>query len=127
MLVLDVLRSQKTAAVKETFKRLNTLPVMVPPGCTSLVQPLDVCINHSFKERIEALSHEHYHQNINGWTDQKFTAGERRILMTKWVAQAWKDISKDLVETVIRSFRKCGISPNSWSGRLRKAVLPDAR
>ncbi len=74
MLVLDVLRSQKTAAVKETFKRLNTLPVMVPPGCTSLVQPLDVCINHSFKERIEALSHEHYHQNINGWTDQKFTA-----------------------------------------------------
>src|SRR4051812_12348080 len=83
---------------------------MVPSGCTSLVQPLDVCINRPFKSRIEVLSQEHYQRNIKQWTEQKFTASERRILMTKWVAQAWKDICKDHMETIIRSFRECGIT-----------------
>ena len=64
MLVLDVLRSQKTEQVKITFKRLNTLPIMVPSSCTSLIQPLDVCINQLFKERIERLSQVHYQQYI---------------------------------------------------------------
>lgn len=60
MLVLDVHRAQKTQAVKDCMRRLHTLPVMVPPGCTSLVQPLDVCINKPLKDRIHALAEQHY-------------------------------------------------------------------
>ena len=42
------------------------------------------------------------------------TAGDRRILTTKWVANAWQKVkqNKDLI---IRSFLKCGIS-NSLDG-----------
>jgi len=38
MFVLDVHKAQKTEPVKDTMRRMNTLPAMVPSGCTSLVQ-----------------------------------------------------------------------------------------
>ena len=40
----------------------------------------------------------------------KVTAGDRRVLFTKWVGTAWQETSRRLKNTVIRSFVKCGIS-----------------
>ena len=40
----------------------------------------------------------------------KVTAGDRRVLFTKWVGTAWQETSRRLKDTVIRSFVKCGIS-----------------
>ena len=39
----------------------------------------------------------------------ELNASARRVLFTKWVGQAWEDVSakKDMV---VRSFKKCGIS-----------------
>jgi len=109
MLVLDVHKAQKTPAVKDLMHRFNTLPVMVPAGCTSLVQPLDVCINKPLEDRIRALADQHYVDHILEWSAQKYTASERRILMTQWVGQAWKSIHHELQQTTIQwSFRKCG-------------------
>jgi len=48
--------TKKTQAVKDVMPRMHTLPVMIPAGCTSLVQPLDVCLNKPFKDRIRALA-----------------------------------------------------------------------
>ena len=39
----------------------------------------------------------------------KVTAGDRRVLFTKWVGTAWQETSRRLKDTVIRSFVKCGI------------------
>ena len=68
MLVLDVHRAQKTDRIKSTFKSLNTIMAMVPSGCTSLVQPLDVCINKPFKDRVKAAAEQHYSTNLMKWT-----------------------------------------------------------
>ena len=40
----------------------------------------------------------------------KLTAGERRVLFTKWVGKAWQETSRRIKDTVIRSFVKCGIA-----------------
>ena len=40
----------------------------------------------------------------------KVTAGDQRVLFTKWVGTAWQETSCRLKDTVIRSFVKCGIS-----------------
>ena len=40
----------------------------------------------------------------------RFTASERRILITQWVGEAWEAICKEHKELIIRSFRKCGIT-----------------
>jgi len=72
MLVFDVHKAQKTPAVKDLMHRFNTLPVIVPAGCTSLVQPLDVCINKPLKDRIRALADLHYVDYILEWSAQKY-------------------------------------------------------
>ena len=43
------------------------------------------------------------------YTEGKLSASNRRVLITKWVGQAWAEVgsSRDMV---VRSFKKCGIS-----------------
>lgn len=43
ILVADVHRAQQTNEVKKLLQKKKTLPINVPPGCTSRVRPLDVC------------------------------------------------------------------------------------
>ncbi|CAI7859367.1 unnamed protein product [Closterium sp. NIES-53] len=52
MLVLDSYRGHLTEGVKEKFRELNCVPAVIPSGCTTEVQPLDVSINKSFKASI---------------------------------------------------------------------------
>ena len=106
LLVLDMHKAQKTDRVKNLLKECGTTPIFVPAGCTSIVQPLDVSINAPFKRKVES---QHMQDNLDGYLNGKITAGERRVLLSKWVGEAWEELSKnkDMIE---RSFKKCGIS-----------------
>jgi len=48
MLILDSFSAHITPAVKQRLKEINTVPVVIPGGCTSKVQPLDVSLNKPF-------------------------------------------------------------------------------
>ena len=50
LLVADVHRAQKTSKILNMLRECNTTVALVPPGCTSLVQPLDVAFNAQFKQ-----------------------------------------------------------------------------
>ncbi|CAI5526263.1 unnamed protein product, partial [Closterium sp. Naga37s-1] len=52
MLVLDSYRGHLTDEVKKKFDELNIVPAIIPAGCTSEVQPLDVSVNKSFKASV---------------------------------------------------------------------------
>jgi len=68
MLAIDHYKAQKTPSVLTMLKdECNTITVFVPPDRTSLVQ---VVFNGPFK-----------------WTI------ERRILLTKWIGQAWEEVA----------------------------------
>ena len=109
LLVLDVHKAQNTDRVHRLFETQQTTPVYVPPGCTSLVQPLDVSFNAPFKAVIGRLANEHVAANLTDYVQGTIPATERRILFTRWVGQAWEELSanKDMIK---RSFKKCGIS-----------------
>lgn len=58
------------------------------------------------------------------------TAGDQRVLFTKWEGTAWQETSRLLKDTVIRSFVKCGISlpiSGSWNSEISIDGLPDYR
>ena len=76
---------------------------MVPPGTTSLVQPLDVSVNSEFKT---IVGRHQNHENVRLYVEGKITASQRCILITKWVGQAWTEVcaKKDMI------CRACGIS-----------------
>ena len=110
ILVLDLHRAQKTDRIKDVLTRqCGITPVFVPAGCTSIVQPLDVSFNAPFKKRVENAAMNHMQENMDAYLHGKFTAGERRILLTKWVGDAWDELAK-VKEIAVRSFKKCGIS-----------------
>jgi hypothetical protein len=109
MLVIDVHRAQTTDNINALLKDCKTTPVHVPPGTTSLVQPVDVVFNAPFKKRVENCAMQHVHDNLDDYINGKFTASERRVLLTAWIGQAWEELSAN-EEMIERSFKKCGIS-----------------
>ena len=102
-------KAQKTDRVKNLLKECGTTPIFVPADCTSIVQPLDVSTNAPFKRKVESAASQHMQDNLDGYLNGKITAGERHVLLSKWVGEAWEELSKnkDMIE---RSFKKCGIS-----------------
>ena len=48
-------------------------------------------------------------KNLDQYVDSKMNASQRRVLMTKWVDEAWSKAGK-MKDSIIRSFKKCGLS-----------------
>ena len=111
LLVYDQHRAQTTKKVKDILQNeCKTTLVLVPPGATSKVQPLDVAVNSEFKKAVDRLATEAMTRNPDQFLTGTVTASERRIFFTKWTGQAWQDVSRRLRDTIIRSFVKCGIA-----------------
>ena len=58
---------------------------------------------------MEHLATQHLQDNLDTYVKGQINASERRILFTKWVGQAWEEVSANR-DMVIRSFKKCGIA-----------------
>lgn len=112
LLVWDMFRSHLTENVKKHLQRSNTATAVIPGGLTSVLQPLDVCLNKPFKDNIRS--------EWNKWMvagEKSFTKGGNMRAPTlkvlcDFVIKSWDAIR---VETVIKSFKKCGLS-NSMDG-----------
>ena len=131
LLTYDAHRAQTTERVKTILtQECQTTLGLVPPGATSKVQPLDVTFNAEFKKSVDRLATEHLSANPERFMTGKVTAGDRRVLFTKWVGTAWQETSRRLKDTVIRSFVKCGISlpiSSSRDSEINIDGLPDYR
>ena len=111
ILCADVHRAQQTATVKRVLQSKSTVLVNIPPGCTSKVQLLDVSINKPFKDYLRTQFEKHRDENFELYISNKLTASKGRVLVTKWVAEAWEKI-KTNKEMIIRAFTKWGITTN---------------
>ncbi|CAI7763548.1 unnamed protein product [Closterium sp. NIES-53] len=114
MLVLDSYRGHLTDGVKAKFGELNIVPAVIPAGCTSEIQPLNVAVNRSFKAAVRQLYQEWFEsEGVDCLTERVFpcVAGNIRKpppkLTLKWISKAWKAVPKELIQ---RSFLTCGIS-----------------
>ena len=81
---------------QECRERLNTLVYLLPANHTDKVQPIDAGCGRMMKLKIgEAMERWlENDSNVDVWHD-KISAKERSILMTRWVAEAWKELTAE--------------------------------
>ena len=90
LFVLDLFPAHKTQEVLDTFFANDITVSLVPGGCTSLVQPLDVSINRPFKDILKVIltllilcsfltspllnSHIRFLLKYDFWATQRYTS-----------------------------------------------------
>jgi hypothetical protein len=66
----------------DELKKLNTTISIIPGGCTSYVQPLDVSINKIIKNIIKQCKEDHYDANPKEYANYKYSPSDRQVLVT---------------------------------------------
>jgi len=118
MLVLDVVKFHSTPEVPSTLRSNNIIPSLVPAGCTSLVQPLDVAINKPFKDILEDIldrrldEYEESHSiNLREIPSSNTNMiAEQRVLVSWSVGEAWETFNSRYQQLVITTFQKLGLT-----------------
>ena len=111
ILLLDSLSAHADTQAIEELRALNLIPLMIPGGCTSILQPLDVAINKPFKDRFR----ERYRRWMADETKHMFTAhGTMKAAkvedVVNWVVTSWSEITK---EATANSFAAAGVAVRS--------------
>ena len=104
ILYFDKAPSHMIDEVDSLFKKFNSKYRVIPPGLTSVCQPLDLCINKPFKDALRAK----YREFCIIWKNTKKPTPEHVI---NWVSEIWwSNIISE--ETIKKSFKKGGIILN---------------
>ena len=99
LLIWDMFKSHLCENIKATIKRCN--------GLTSIIQPLDVCLNKPFKDGLRQCWNEWMVSGGHTFTDVGNMHAASLTTICEWVVKSWKNMS---VESVQKLFKKCGIS-----------------
>ena len=89
---------------KPILKKQKASLVNVLPGCTSRVQIVHVLLNKPFKDEVRSLFEDHLDKNLDQYLDGKINVSQRRVLMTKWVGEAWSKVGK-MKDSIVRSLK----------------------
>jgi cation diffusion facilitator CzcD-associated flavoprotein CzcO len=112
MLYLDAFRAHLTPKVRATIKENWTTLSIVLGGYIEYIQVLNVSLNKPLKDLIKEEHDDHFDRHVEEWEQEKFNVGERRVLLTHWVAKAWKRLHLEYKETIIKTFQHVGLSLN---------------
>jgi len=110
LFAMDLCSAHKTDQVLQLLHSHKIIPSLIPAGCTSLVQPLDVSINKPIKGRIRELTDEAILECESVESFEKWSVSQRRVLTTNCVGDAWYQFCLEKKELVEKVFRKVGLS-----------------
>lgn len=103
LLLLDCFKVHMTSATREAIEACGTEIEMVPPGCTCVVQPLDVGINKPMKDY---AINEYQDWCFKRDQTKKVNMVECRKLLNEWIVTAWDNLSHQIVKNSWRSMSK---------------------
>uniref|UniRef100_A0A8D2KT46 Pogo transposable element with ZNF domain n=1 Tax=Varanus komodoensis TaxID=61221 RepID=A0A8D2KT46_VARKO len=106
MLVLDCHRTHLSEEVLSLLSSSSTLPAVVPAGCSSKIQPLDVCIKRTVKNFV----HKKWKEQAREMADSTCDSDILLQLVLCWLAEALEVIG-DCPELVQQSFLVASVLP----------------
>ncbi|XP_075301492.1 pogo transposable element with ZNF domain isoform X2 [Opisthocomus hoazin] len=106
MLVLDCHRTHLSEEVLSLLSASSTLPAVVPAGCSSKIQPLDVCI----KRTVKNFLHKKWKEQAKEMADSTCDSDILLQLVLCWLAEALEVIG-DSPELVQQSFLVASVLP----------------
>jgi len=109
LLVMDHASFHKTSNILSWLRDHLIVPALIPPGCTGLLQPLDVAVNKPFK----AILREEMSELIDLVEEDpsnKSAVAARRIAVTKAVGEAWDRLCRQSRDLICNSFIHTGIA-----------------
>ncbi|GET50680.1 pogo transposable element with KRAB domain [Rhizophagus irregularis DAOM 181602=DAOM 197198] len=109
MLVLDSFRGHIVNSVKNRFVEKNTNIAVIPGGCTSKLQLLDVAINKSFKSKVKDRYNNWMISNTHTFTPAGKIKRPSYSTVATWVKESWDEVDENLIQ---RSFKSCGVLTN---------------
>jgi hypothetical protein len=76
------------------------------------VQVLDVSLNKVLKALVAQQASDHADKFHDKYEAGDFSVADRRVLLTKWVAEAWTELHEKYLHVIIKTFRSVGLSLN---------------
>ena len=110
LLLLDSFKAHTTDSITKMMKEQDTTHCIIPGGCTSKLQPLDVSINKPFKQILKGCWSNFIHTSVMAASDHTAkikTATKQQVL--DWVVNAWQRM-KERKELITKSFQVTGIT-----------------
>ncbi|XP_011925002.1 PREDICTED: pogo transposable element with ZNF domain isoform X5 [Cercocebus atys] len=106
MLVMDCHRTHLSEEVLAMLSASSTLPAVVPAGCSSKIQPLDVCI----KRTVKNFLHKKWKEQAREMADTACDSDVLLQLVLVWLGEVLGVIG-DCPELVQRSFLVASVLP----------------
>ena len=114
LLLLNSFKAHTTDADQNTLEEINTKAPVIPGGCTSKVQPLDVCVNKPFKQLLKASWAQYLKRAVSSTQDGTKVKTATRQEVTDWIVSAWQAM-KEKRELIRKSFQVCALIESSPS------------
>lgn len=95
LLFLDSYRCHMMHSVVDAIQSLGVEVEIIPGGCTSLVQPVDVGVNKPFKNRLREYWEGWMIENVD--EEQTITVSPSREIVAGWCAAAYKSLPEGMV------------------------------
>jgi len=103
LLVIDRATTHFSTRINDLFAENNSKYVLIPPGATRYLQPLDFSINKPFKDNMR----KKYTEFVIKYGGNKKPIPEDLI---EWIVSSWYDPKVIPKEMIVNSFKKTAIS-----------------
>jgi hypothetical protein len=108
LLVFDSFRGHLMEDVSTALNKANVTTVVIPGGCTSKVQPIDVCLHRPIKDMVRG-QWEEYMLQATAQSSSMSIPSPSKTDIVNWIVQA-NSMLNTRDDCVRQSFKVCGIS-----------------
>uniref|UniRef100_A0A7M5X3T6 HTH CENPB-type domain-containing protein n=1 Tax=Clytia hemisphaerica TaxID=252671 RepID=A0A7M5X3T6_9CNID len=120
LILLDAFEGHFTTNFQQRLKEEGTEILPIPTGCSTKCQPITLCINKLFRERLQTHWHKFISSVLEDFPNSKIPSPTNQQMLD-WVVQSVKYLKKQK-ELIALSFHLCGVTTTETE-KVRNEIL----